>query len=116
MLSITTWAISLYAAIRRWLDSGKWGKPQEDAQSDYDYAVEAIFNSPQGAKVLNQWLSDIYFQRSYIPGATPEDVAFHEGQREFVHTILETLDRVENAKQSKVAPVESVNIMEEYSV
>jgi len=98
----------MFSRFQAWLQN-KWGAPKENAKAEYESALVAIFNSPLGQIVFNQWLSDVYCTVSYVGTQRCCDQAFNDGQRAFLQELLETLDRIEHGK--KVSEEDEADIL-----
>ena len=65
-------------------------------------AYVLVFNTPEGKMVLQDWLDEIYCQPCSIND--PLALAEHNGQRKFVHRILEAIDQGEQPDKYEVGP------------
>lgn len=82
--------------IRNWLIN-KWSDNQP-IKEDYQHT----FGTASGQRVLAHFMDAVYCD-VYL-GNDPIAMARHEGAREFVHTILETLDAVEHPRKARFNP------------
>ncbi len=49
-----------------------------------------VFSTPEGQLVLRDWMDEVYCQT--CPINDPQALAEHNGQRKFIHRILEAID------------------------
>lgn len=81
-------------SVRRWLRR-KWQKPDAETLRAY-----AIFNTPDGQKVLQHWLDGIYC--TVYEGSNEIEMAIHTGRRSFVQEVLENIQAMENPSAIEV--------------
>jgi hypothetical protein len=60
--------------------------------NEYDQLVKMVFSNEQGTKLLNHWAQMYVTRISYQPGATSEETAFREGERNVVQGVLDILE------------------------
>lgn len=84
-------------AILRWLER-KW-EPAAPEPLMEDYL--AVFTSPAGKRLLQQWLDNVYC--TVYGGQTAEDLWMHNGRRTFVHEILANLEEAERYARSRAS-------------
>ena len=94
------------ARIWQWVTRGLWDDPKPNDEKEYEQALVAVFiHSLNGQIILKKWLDDIYCQVSFKYGTnmTERDFVFNEGQRHFVHELLETLHTARHRVETEEA-------------
>lgn len=93
------------ARIWQWVIGGLWDAPKPE-DKEYERCLVAVFiHSVNGQTILKKWLDDIYCQVSFKYGSSGRccDTAFNEGQRYFVHELLEDLHRAKHRAEIEEA-------------
>ena len=80
----------------QWLKD-KWKPPDE---KNLTQAYQIVFSTPHGRLLLDHWLSEVYCTVSLTSDHV--DLATLNGQRAFLHIILEKIDEAENPKKYEV--------------
>lgn len=73
----------------------KWQAHDEETLRAY-----AIFNSPDGQRVLQHWLDNVYCD--VYEGNNQIDLAHHNGRRSAIHEILQNIHHAENPSATEV--------------